>query len=308
MTSFKNKPVVFTVFALSFFAMVFATAHAAVTVMSAIVTGPSTVTIVYSEPVTTNPSDYSNFTGSLSGQTLAGILGSGTNTVTLNLSGTPMPPGSSGYVTIGANVLGVNDNSYLGGGTYLATDGQTSASATANATTTASSEAASGTSAVSASGTIGFASSSPEVAATPTLAPAVFASGTIGIASSGPEVAAMPTSAPAVSGTSSMDAALELKVLQSQLAKLQLQQTNSGVASAVPSPYKFKTLLRIGSSGVAVTALQKLLTRLDFYAGPVNGKYGALTAAAVKKYQSAHGVTAKGYVGPGTRALLNKGK
>jgi peptidoglycan hydrolase-like protein with peptidoglycan-binding domain len=54
-----------------------------------------------------------------------------------------------------------------------------------------------------------------------------------------------------------------------------------------------------------VTELQKKLKAGGFFSGSVTGTYGSLTEAAVKKFQSAHGITTRGYVGPATRDALN---
>ncbi len=57
----------------------------------------------------------------------------------------------------------------------------------------------------------------------------------------------------------------------------------------------------------AVVDLQKVMTRLGYYSGPVNGVYDAATTAAVTEMQKALGVTADGVYGPATDAAL-KGK
>ena len=80
-------------------------------------TGPTTITIVYSEPVYTSPGDYTNFTGSFAGETVTSITGSGSNTITLNLSGS-VSGNASGYLTIGTNVEDVTDNQYFPGSTW----------------------------------------------------------------------------------------------------------------------------------------------------------------------------------------------
>ena len=86
--------------------------------------------------------------------------------------------------------------------------------------------------------------------------------------------------------------------------------TAPGASSAVTTApkgdgYVFGTALGIGSRGAAATELQKRLTLLGFYTGPVTGYYGAMTASAVKVFQKAHGISAIGSVGPATRAALN---
>jgi peptidoglycan hydrolase-like protein with peptidoglycan-binding domain len=59
----------------------------------------------------------------------------------------------------------------------------------------------------------------------------------------------------------------------------------------------------------AVVDLQKTMTKLGYYSGPIDGVYGTATAAAVTKMQKALGVTADGVYGPATvAALKGKGK
>jgi peptidoglycan hydrolase-like protein with peptidoglycan-binding domain len=59
----------------------------------------------------------------------------------------------------------------------------------------------------------------------------------------------------------------------------------------------------------AVADLQKVMTRLGYYTGPIDGVYGPATTAAVKQMQTALGVTADGVYGPTTAvALKGKGK
>lgn len=72
-----------------------------------------------------------------------------------------------------------------------------------------------------------------------------------------------------------------------------------------PVTYTFSTFLGVGSTGTAVTQLQKKLTALGIYKGPITSYYGSLTQAAVKKFQAAHTIKQAGYVGPSTRAALN---
>ena len=83
------------------------------------------ITVVYSEPVTTNSWDYTNFTGNLSGLGVTSISGSGSNVITLTLSGTPViSNGVSGYLTIGTGVTSISTNSLFPGGTYNVTSAQ----------------------------------------------------------------------------------------------------------------------------------------------------------------------------------------
>lgn len=82
------------------------------------------------------------------------------------------------------------------------------------------------------------------------------------------------------------------------------------VVTPAPAPvvnrFVFTSFLGVGSVGNEVTELQKRLTEIGMYAGPITGRFGALTEAAVKKFQKARGINQAGYVGPSTRAALNE--
>lgn len=82
--------------------------------------------------------------------------------------------------------------------------------------------------------------------------------------------------------------------------------TTNTTTSTTPTKFVFTKYLEVDSTGAEVTELQKKLTNLGFYAGPVTGKFGPLTEAAVKKFQKEHKITQAGYVGPSTRAKLNQ--
>jgi peptidoglycan hydrolase-like protein with peptidoglycan-binding domain len=70
---------------------------------------------------------------------------------------------------------------------------------------------------------------------------------------------------------------------------------------AVTKSYLFTRDLKAGSKGADVTTLQNLLG-----VSPATGHFGALTKAAVIKYQISKGISpANGYVGAKTRASLN---
>ncbi len=87
--------------------------------------------------------------------------------------------------------------------------------------------------------------------------------------------------------------------------------TASGTPSGNTTPssggtsYLFTTFISRGDKGATVTALQRKLTSLGFYSGPVTGYFGDLTFTAVKAFQSANNISPVGYVGPSTRSVLN---
>ncbi len=64
------------------------------------------------------------------------------------------------------------------------------------------------------------------------------------------------------------------------------------------------TLLKSGSSGEAVTALQLRLSELGYDAGEADGIYGTGTRAAVILFQKQNGLEADGLAGPATQRVL----
>ncbi len=83
---------------------------------------------------------------------------------------------------------------------------------------------------------------------------------------------------------------------------------NGGVQTMATASdgYIFDNFLTIGSSNRDVSELQKRLTALGVYAGPITGFFGAQTRTAVMRFQAAHGIVQIGYVGPSTRSALNQ--
>jgi hypothetical protein len=65
-------------------------------------------------------------------------------------------------------------------------------------------------------------------------------------------------------------------------------------------------LLRHGSHGADVKALQETLSALGFNLGPADGVFGDKTTEAVRKFQASRGLTADGIVGHDTWAKLKE--
>lgn len=410
-------------------------AFAAATIESVKLTGPNTITIIYSEPVYTSPADYSNFTGSFNGYSVNSVGGSGSSVVTLGLSGSPLPGGANGYVTIGTTVQDVSDSQYFQGGTWNIIDAvgpevtsfgmsssendgtfagtndtvtvnfDTNEQVTVQSMTIAGhsvSVSGGGEGPYSASYTmqsgdtqqsvpvsmilvdasndqtrVSFSFNANGTAATTSVAPtlsqvapvpstvstanpvysfytteagsieygggctspttaAILGTNTVTFNSLGngtynctvsvidgsgnmSNTLSLPTfTVDATNGSTATTAvtvtaassslAAQIAALQSQLSSLETQSGGTAASSAgTTTSYQFTAFLGIGSEGTGVTALQERLTADGLFTGPITGYYGSLTQAAVEKYQSAHGIAVKGYVGPNTRAALNAG-
>ncbi|MGG6239766.1 peptidoglycan-binding domain-containing protein [Nodosilinea sp. AN01ver1] len=66
-----------------------------------------------------------------------------------------------------------------------------------------------------------------------------------------------------------------------------------------------RPLLRPGDRGDQVSYVQRELARLGLYRGPIDGRYGADTEAAVRSLQQQQGVTVDGTVGAQTWLALD---
>lgn len=65
-----------------------------------------------------------------------------------------------------------------------------------------------------------------------------------------------------------------------------------------------EALSKFGSSGTEVYNIQRRLAAWGYYYGDIDGIYGSRTVAAVKKFQSANGLTPDGIAGPATLAKI----
>lgn len=80
------------------------------------------------------------------------------------------------------------------------------------------------------------------------------------------------------------------------------------IETARSTAFQFNVDIPKGSKGPLVTELQKALTDLGYYIGPVTGFYGDMTAQAVTQFQIAQKIPTNNgkNVGPMTRAKLNE--
>lgn len=70
--------------------------------------------------------------------------------------------------------------------------------------------------------------------------------------------------------------------------------------------FLFMSDLSLGMTSQDVRELQTRLAAEGYFMATPTGYFGPITLAAVQAYQSAHGISATGYVGPMTRAMLNQ--
>jgi peptidoglycan hydrolase-like protein with peptidoglycan-binding domain len=63
-------------------------------------------------------------------------------------------------------------------------------------------------------------------------------------------------------------------------------------------------LLRNGDAGAAVERVQRALTDLGYYDGPISGYLGDLTETAIRQFQTDQGLPVDGVVGPTTESAL----
>jgi putative chitinase len=77
--------------------------------------------------------------------------------------------------------------------------------------------------------------------------------------------------------------------------------------SGAPAGAETRPVVQRGSTGDAVAQLQKTLRNLNF-AVAVDGDFGPGTEVAVTRFQSEHGLTADGIVGPATWKALDSAK
>jgi hypothetical protein len=114
---------------------------------------------------------------------------------------------------------------------------------------------------------------------------------------------------PVASAQSTTDLQSQIAALLAQIQQLQgqLNATSGTTTTSASTGYSFTQDLTLGSTGADVTALQNLLIKAgDLNITTATTYFGALTQAALAKYQAANGISpAAGYFGPKTRAYVN---
>ncbi|OGW91549.1 MAG: hypothetical protein A3D28_04750 [Omnitrophica bacterium RIFCSPHIGHO2_02_FULL_63_14] len=93
----------------------------------------------------------------------------------------------------------------------------------------------------------------------------------------------------------------EILELQGRLEGLQRQSVQTNISPAAGK--KTSAIIRV--PGVTAAALQQALVRAGLDPGPLDGKVGRKTRAAVKEFQRRNNLTVDGIVGKRTWALLN---
>ncbi len=93
---------------------------------------------------------------------------------------------------------------------------------------------------------------------------------------------------------------ITMGIIPADKAQAALAAVGNSSTAAAASSYTYSTDLTVGSTGADVTALQNQLG-----VSPATGYFGAITKAAVVKYQTANGISPTGYVGPLTRESLS---
>ena len=114
------------------------------------------------------------------------------------------------------------------------------------------------------------------------------------------------TTTPVSTTTTSNSATTTTKSVTTTTAKSGTKNKTSAPTTTT-FPVAGRPVLKLGSTGADVVALQQRLTALGYNPGSTNGTFGAGTRTAVMNFQKAKNLTADGVVGAATWAALAKG-
>jgi peptidoglycan hydrolase-like protein with peptidoglycan-binding domain len=131
--------------------------------------------------------------------------------------------------------------------------------------------------------------------------------GGAGRAASSATAPAAPGTAPATSGTAPATSSPVVSSPAAPAASSPVTVTSSPTAPARSPSGTVDALLRPGTSGPRVMALQRRLSELGYWLGTPDGSYGDLTAQAVLAAQKAAGLGRDGVAGRKTLAALDAG-
>jgi peptidoglycan hydrolase-like protein with peptidoglycan-binding domain len=100
-----------------------------------------------------------------------------------------------------------------------------------------------------------------------------------------------------------------LAALVALVASLAACGDDGSTTTTVTTPAETTSSGAATPTGPAVADLQRVMTRLGYYSGPIDGVYGDATTEGVKEMQTDLGVTPDGIYGEATHtALKEKGK
>lgn len=140
----------------------------------------------------------------------------------------------------------------------------------------------------------------PSVTSAPVSAPSTQTGAAPTTASTPPPSMTLPAgtpTAPAPSGSATVPTVASASVVP----------PNPASVAAPSATVPVRMDLRQGSKGADVVALQNRLNELGFWVGPADGDFGMQTRQGVIAAQKAAGIPTDGWVGPITKAALDKG-
>ncbi len=118
-------------------------------------------------------------------------------------------------------------------------------------------------------------------------------------------VATLPSATTPSSNPKVVELMAKLAELQAKIAQLRGSSAPTGETMAAKTPARD---VAFGAKGDDIKALQALLSqdKTIYPEGTISGYFGALTRAAVKRFQKKYGISQVGRVGPLTRAKLQE--